>query len=65
MRNSCANVTIYCGYSDVIVYVSVSFSFFFFFNFRKKTRPKETEYRLLKCKLVPETEHREFLAANV
>jgi len=61
MRNSCADGTIYCGHSDVIVYVSV----FVFFNFRKKTRLKETEYRLSKCKLVPETEHREFLAANV
>jgi len=57
MRNSCANCTVYCGYSDVIRLC--------FFYSRKKTRLKETEYKLSKCKLIPETEHREFLAANV
>jgi len=31
MRNSCADCTIYCGYSDVIAYVSV----FFFISGRK------------------------------
>jgi hypothetical protein len=39
--------------------------FLFFFNFRKKTRLNETDYKLSKWKLIPETEQREFLAANV